>query len=88
MKLTIMTTCKTLSSLENRALPQVLVSFGEIGLAGEIRPVPFGEERLREAAKHGFRRAVVPRANVPRKPLEGMHITGVARLAEAVAALK
>ena len=77
-----------LSSLENRALPQELVSFGEIGLAGEIRPVPFGEERLREAAKHGFRRAVVPRANEPRKPIEGMRVTGVARLSEAIAALK
>jgi DNA repair protein RadA/Sms len=77
-----------LSSLENRALPQELVSFGEVGLAGEIRPVPFGEERLREAAKHGFRRAVVPRANVPRKRIEGMQITGVARLSEAVDALK
>ncbi len=77
-----------LSSLENRALPQELVSFGEVGLAGEIRPVPFGEERLREAAKHGFRRAVVPRANEPRKRMEGMQVTGVTRLSEAVAALK
>ncbi len=77
-----------LSSLENRALPQELVSFGEVGLAGEVRPVPFGEERLREAAKHGFRRAVVPRANVPRKAIEGMKVTGVTRLEEAIAALK
>jgi DNA repair protein RadA/Sms len=77
-----------LSSLENRALPQELVSFGEVGLAGEIRPVPFGEERLREAAKHGFRRAVVPRANMPRKRIDGMQISGVARLSEAVDALK
>jgi DNA repair protein RadA/Sms len=77
----------TLSSLEERALPQDLVCFGEVGLAGEIRPVPFGEERLREAAKHGFRRAVVPRANVPRKAIEGMSVTGVGRLADAVRAL-
>lgn len=77
-----------LSSLENRALPQELISFGEVGLAGEIRPVPFGEERLREAAKHGFRRAVVPRANVPRKSIEGMRVSGVTRLEEAIAALK
>jgi DNA repair protein RadA/Sms len=76
------------SSLESRALAQDLIAFGEIGLAGEIRPVPFGEERLREAAKHGFRRAIVPRANAPRKPVEGMHVTGVSRLSEAIAALR
>jgi DNA repair protein RadA/Sms len=76
-----------LSSLETRALPQELVTFGEVGLAGEIRPVPYGEERLREAAKHGFRRAIVPRANVPRRPVEGMEVTGVGRLDEAVKAL-
>jgi DNA repair protein RadA/Sms len=77
-----------LSSLEGRAMPQDLVCFGEVGLAGEIRPVPFGEERLREAAKHGFRRAVVPRANLPRKPVEGMAVTGVGHMAEAVQALR
>ncbi len=77
----------TLSSLEGRALPPDLVCFGEIGLAGEIRPVPFGEERLREAAKHGFRRAVVPRANAPRRPVEGMQVVAVGRLTDAVAAL-
>jgi DNA repair protein RadA/Sms len=77
-----------LSSLEGRPLPQDLVCFGEVGLAGEIRPVPFGEERLREAAKHGFRRAVVPRANVPRKPVDGMTVAGVGQMAEAVAALR
>ena len=52
-----------LSSLNGRPLPQDLVVFGELGLTGEIRPVPYGEERLREAAKHGFRRAIVPLAN-------------------------
>jgi DNA repair protein RadA/Sms len=77
-----------LSSLEGRPLPQDLVSFGEVGLAGEIRPVPFGEERLREAAKHGFRRAIVPRANVPRRAIEGMQVNGVGRLDEAVKALR
>jgi DNA repair protein RadA/Sms len=76
------------SSLEDRALSQDLVSFGEIGLAGEIRPVPFGEERLREAAKHGFRRAIVPRANVPKKGVDGMEIVAVQRLPEALAAAK
>ena len=76
------------SSLENRALPQELVVFGEIGLAGEIRPVPFGEERLREAAKHGFRRAIVPRANAPRKAIEGLEVVPVSRLEEALAAIR
>src|ERR1700729_949471 len=55
------------SSLNDRPLPQALIVFGELGLAGEIRPVPFGEERLREAAKHGFQSALVPEANVPRR---------------------
>jgi DNA repair protein RadA/Sms len=76
------------SSLEDRPLPQDLVTFGELGLAGEIRPVPFGEERLREAAKHGFRRAIVPAANAPRKGIDGMEIAGVHRLQEALAAAK
>jgi DNA repair protein RadA/Sms len=75
------------SSLESRALPQDLVVFGELGLAGEIRPVPFGEERLREAAKHGFRRAIVPRGNAPRRAIEGLEVVAVARLGEALAAL-
>jgi DNA repair protein RadA/Sms len=56
-------------------------------LAGEIRPVPFGEERLREAAKHGFTSAVVPEANVPKRALEGMTVRGVTRLNEALDAL-
>ncbi len=75
------------SSLRDQTLPQDLVVFGEVGLAGEIRPVPSGQERLQEAAKHGFKRAIVPRANVPRGGIPGMHITGVARLAEAIAAI-
>jgi len=78
------------SSLENRPLSQELIAFGELGLAGEIRPVPFGEERLREAAKHGFRRAIVPRANAPRKgtSIDGLEVFGVTRLDEALAAAK
>jgi len=76
------------SSLRSQALPQDLVCFGEIGLAGEIRPVPYGEERLREAAKHGFTRAVVPRANLPRQPPDGMRAVGVSRLDEALRALE
>ncbi len=76
------------SSLDDRPLPQDLISFGELGLAGEVRPVPFGEERLREAAKHGFRRAIVPRANAPRKGIEGLEIGAVERLSEALEALR
>jgi DNA repair protein RadA/Sms len=65
-------------------LPHSLIAFGELGLAGEIRPVPFGEERLREAAKHGFKLALVPEANVPKRPPEGMTVRGVARLSQAL----
>jgi DNA repair protein RadA/Sms len=76
-----------LSSLNGRPLAQDLVVFGEVGLTGEIRPVPYGEERLREAAKHGFRRAVVPLANVPRQPVEGIAVAGCATIADAIGAL-
>jgi DNA repair protein RadA/Sms len=65
-------------------LPTSLIAFGELGLAGEIRPVPFGEERLREAAKHGFKLAVVPEANVPKRPPDGMTVHGVTRLSQAL----
>lgn len=73
------------SSLRDAPLPQDLVAFGEIGLAGEIRPVPYGEERLREAAKHGFRRAIVPAANRPRQAIDALQVTGVQRLSDAIA---
>lgn len=72
------------SSLKDRPLLPGLVCFGELGLAGEVRPVPFGEERLREAAKHGFRRAIVPTANAPRRGIEGLEIIPVERLPEAL----
>jgi DNA repair protein RadA/Sms len=72
------------SSLRNRPLPGELVVFGEIGLAGEIRPVPAGPERLREAAKHGFKRALVPRGNAPKPLPDGIDVTVVTRLAEAL----
>ena len=75
------------SSLNNAPVPGSLIVFGELGLAGEIRPVPFGEERLREAAKHGFKTALVPEANVPKRPPEGMSVRGVARLNEALEAI-
>jgi DNA repair protein RadA/Sms len=73
-----------LSSYRNRPLPADLVVFGEVGLAGEIRPVPNGEERLREAAKHGFKQAIVPKGNQPRHPIEGMNVTAVSRLEKAI----
>jgi DNA repair protein RadA/Sms len=72
------------SSLRDRALPDSLVAFGEVGLTGEVRPVAYGEERLREAAKQGFRQALVPRDNAPRRVIEGLEVRGIARLAEAV----
>jgi DNA repair protein RadA/Sms len=72
------------SSFRDRALPRDLVVFGEVGLSGEIRPVPSGQERLAEAAKHGFRHAVVPRGNAPKKAPQGMQVRAVATLAEAL----
>ena len=76
-----------LSSFRDRALPEKLLAFGEIGLSGEIRPVPNGEERLREAASHGFRHAIVPKANAPRQGRIGeLNIIGVHRLADALSA--
>ncbi len=75
------------SSSRNRSLPRDMVCFGEIGLSGEIRPVPNGQERLREAAKHGFTHAIVPKENLPRQKITGMKVTGVNRLSEALAAL-
>lgn len=76
-----------LSSLRNRPLAQDLVIFGEVGLAGEIRPVQGGLERLKEAAKHGFKRAIVPKANVPKRGLEELEIVSVQRLGDAVDAM-
>jgi DNA repair protein RadA/Sms len=77
-----------LSSFRNQNLPQDLVCFGEVGLAGEIRPVPNGQERMREAAKHGFKKAIVPAANVNKKErIEGMEIIPVHRLNEAIDSL-
>jgi DNA repair protein RadA/Sms len=72
------------SSLRGRPLSADLVAFGELGLTGEIRPVPFGEERLREAAKQGFRRAIVPSGNAPRRAIEGIEVEPVAQLQQAL----
>lgn len=73
-----------LSSLRNMPLARDLVVFGEVGLAGEIRPVPNGLERLREAAKHGFHRAIVPKANAPKEGIPNMDIVPVVRLMDAL----
>jgi DNA repair protein RadA/Sms len=77
-----------LSSFRGRAIPGDLVVFGEVGLAGEIRPVAGGEERLLEAAKHGFRRALVPEGNKPRRNVKvDIEVTAVATLQQAIAAV-
>jgi DNA repair protein RadA/Sms len=73
------------SSFRDQPLPQTLIVFGEVGLSGEIRPVPSGQERLREAAKHGFTKAIVPAANVINHKIEGMEIIPVKKLADALA---
>ncbi|MDQ2702572.1 MAG: DNA repair protein RadA [Pseudomonadota bacterium] len=77
-----------LSSLRDRPLPEKTIAFGEVGLSGEIRPVPNGEERLKEAAPHGFRRAIVPKANVPKSgSYKGLEIVAVEKLADALDAI-
>jgi DNA repair protein RadA/Sms len=75
------------SSLNARPVAADLVLFGEVGLAGEIRPVAYGEERLAEAAKHGFKRAIVATANKPRRPIKNIEVTAVAHLGDALALL-
>jgi DNA repair protein RadA/Sms len=72
------------SSMRNRPLPRGLVAFGEVGLAGEIRPAPRGQERLREAAKLGFSIALVPKANLPKQKIEGLEVIGVERIDDAM----
>ena len=72
------------SSLRGRALPRGFIAFGEVGLAGEVRPAPRGQERLKEAAKLGFHVAVVPKANAPKKPIEGLTIHPVDRMEQAI----
>jgi DNA repair protein RadA/Sms len=76
------------SSLRAKPLPQKLVVFGEVGLAGEIRPAPRGQERLREAAKLGFTQAIIPRANVPKQAISGLEIIASDRVGEAIARLR
>lgn len=75
------------SSLRDKPLSRDLVVFGEVGLSGEIRPVPNGQERLQEAAKHGFRRAIIPKGNAPKKQLDDIEVITVSKLAEALNAI-
>ena len=76
------------SSLRNKPLPSKIIVFGEVGLAGEIRPAPRGQERLREAAKLGFTRALIPEANLPRQAIAGLEVVGVRRVGEAMERLQ
>ena len=76
------------SSLKNKPLPAKLIVFGEVGLAGEIRPAPRGQERLKEAAKLGFTRALIPEANRPKQAIPGMEVIAVKRVEEAVARIR
>ena len=76
------------SSLRGKPLPRGFLAFGEVGLAGEVRPAPRGQERLKEAAKLGFSVALIPKANMPKKPIEGLTLHAVERVDEAVAVLR
>lgn len=76
------------SSLRNKPLPEKLVVFGEVGLAGEVRPVQRGQERLREAAKLGFTHAIIPKANAPKQKIAGIEVIAVERVEQAVAQIK
>ena len=75
------------SSFRDRPLPDGLIVFGEIGLSGELRPVPNGQERLNEAAKHGFKQAIIPAANKPKQPFDGLEVRAVQRLSEVLEAI-
>ena len=72
------------SSLRGKPLPKGFIAFGEVGLAGEVRPAPRGQERLKEAAKLGFEVAIVPKANAPKKPIDGLTIHAVERIDQAM----
>jgi DNA repair protein RadA/Sms len=72
------------SSFRDKLCPSKMISFGEVGLAGEVRPVKFGTERIAEAAKQGFKLAIVPKANVPKRLPDGIEVVGVRTLEEAL----
>ena len=72
------------SSLRGKPLPRGFIAFGEVGLAGEVRPAPRGQERLKEAAKLGFSVALVPKANAPKKAIEGLTVHAIERIEQAI----
>ena len=76
------------SSLRNRPLPQKLIAFGEVGLAGEIRPAPRGQERLKEAAKLGFTHALIPKANAPKQAIKGIEVIALERVEQAIGRMR
>ena len=76
------------SSLRNKPLPAKLIAFGEVGLAGEIRPAPRGQERLKEAAKLGFTHAIIPKANAPKQAIKGMEVIALERIEQAIEHLR
>lgn len=80
-------TMAVLSSLRDKVIDRHTIVFGELGLSGEVRPVPHGQERVSEAAKHGFKRAIVPKANVPKKKLAGIEVIGVETLQQSLDAI-
>ena len=77
-----------LSSLKNKTVPQDVIAFGEVGLSGEVRPINSGLERIHEAAKHGFKRAIVPKANQPKKPVGGIDIMGISHVNELLGIMR
>ena len=88
LALSLAVTLAVVSSLTDRPIPGKVVVFGEIGLAGEVRPAPRGQERLKEAAKLGFERAIVPRANQPKGKIAGLEVIAVERVDQAVQVLR
>jgi len=76
------------SSLRNKPLPAKLIAFGEVGLAGEIRPAPRGQERLKEAAKLGFTHALIPKANAPKQAIKGLEVLALDRVEQAIEQLR
>ena len=76
------------SSLKNKSLDNKLIVFGEVGLAGEVRPVQRGQERLKEAAKLGFTKAIIPKNNMPKQRIDGLEVIGIERLEQALSKMR
>ena len=81
-------TLAVVSSLTDRPIPGKVAVFGEVGLAGEVRPAPRGQDRLKEAAKLGFEKAIVPKANMPKAKIAGIEVIAVERVDQAVQVLR